>query len=395
MKVYNENFFDDLHNVYMEWELIGDGKIIKQGKEESLHVTPGDTTVIDLNYSVPQSAYKEVFLNIYYKNKEAQGLLPADWEIAKDQLTLYSHWNNELKPTEADNLHTHLDNNFITVNNKNVQFNFSRADGLLHEYSIDGNNLIKEGYSLKPNFWRAPTDNDFGAGLQKILINWKRSSYNYTLLGFSIDSSNRKNIKLSMQYSLPDVYAMLNIKYELTGNGEIKVTESMIADSTRKVPMLFKFGMQMMMPKDFDQMEWYGRGPSENYQDRKDAAFMGLYKMDVHDQFHPYLRPQETGNKTDVRWVRLTNEKGTGVLITGDTVLNIAARHFLDEYLDDGLEKHNSHFGELKERDITVLNIDLQQTGVGGINSWGTWPLEKYRMNYQNYSYSFLIKPVK
>ena len=198
-----------------------------------------------------------------------------------------------------------------------------------------------------------------------------------------------------MHYSLPDVYAYLDINYELNGDGMIKVTESLHADSSKQEPMMFKFGMQMMVPKNYDQMEWYGRGPSENYWDRKDAAFVGLYKMSVRAQFHPYLRPQETGNKTDVRWVKLTDKNGKGLLISGDTVLNISARHFLDKDLDDGLEKHNSHAGELKERNMTVLNIDLQQTGVGGINSWGTWPLNQYRMNYQDYRYSFVIKPVQ
>ena len=198
-----------------------------------------------------------------------------------------------------------------------------------------------------------------------------------------------------MHYSLPDVYAYLDIKYQLNGDGIIKVTESMHADSSKEEPMLFKFGMQMMLPKEYNQMQWYGRGPSENYWDRKDDAFVGLYTMNVHDQFHDYVRPQESGNKTDVRWVKLTNGNGTGLLISGDTVLNIAARHYLDEDLDEGLEKRNRHFGELKERDLTTLNIDLEQTGVGGINSWGSWPLKQYRLNYKNYSYSFTITPVK
>jgi beta-galactosidase len=288
-----------------------------------------------------------------------------------------------------------LTDSSIIIKNNKVKFIFNRKDGLLHGYVINNNNFIKEGYSLKPNFWRPPTDNDFGAGLQEKLINWKRASHHYSLLGFTIDSSNNKNIKLNTHYSLPDVYAYLDISYQMNGEGMIKVTESMRVDSTRKEPMMFKFGMQMMVPKTYNQMEWYGRGPSENYWDRKDDAFVGLYKMSVGDQFHPYLRPQETGNKTDVRYVKLTDKNGKGLMITGDTVLNISARHFLDKDLDDGLAKHNHHFGELKERNLTTINIDLQQTGVGGINSWGTWPLKQYRLNYNNYSYSFIIKPLK
>lgn len=395
IKVYNENFFKDLSGVYLEWELVADGNVIQKGKYESLNTTPQDSSLIDLKYKLPRIGYKEIFLNVYYRTKQAEGLIPANWQIAKDQLILYSHLDNVLTLPESGNLHARISDSFITVGNNRVQYVFSHNNGLLNQYIVDGNNFIKEGYDLKPNFWRAPTDNDFGAGLQEKLQNWKRASHNYVLLGFNMDTTNNKDIKLSMHYSLPDVYAMLDINYELNGDGIIKVKESMHVDSSKQEPMMFKFGMQMMLPKEYNQMEWYGRGPSENYWDRKDEAFVGLYKMNVHDQFHAYLRPQETGNKTDVRWVKLTDENGKGLLISGDTVLNIAARHFLDEDLDDGLEKHNRHFGELRERDMTVLNIDLEQTGVGGINSWGTWPLKQYRLEYKDYSYSFIIKPIK
>jgi beta-galactosidase len=396
IKIYNENFFKNLEDVYLDWELTGDGKIIEKGKVESLNVPAHEAAVIDLPYKLPDSKkYKEAFLNVYFKTRSAEGLVPANCEIAKDQLVLYSHLNQTQSISESSKLHVSITDTFIRVNNDKTKFEFNRHDGLLHQYIANGTNFLKAGYELKPNFWRPPTDNDFGADLQKKLINWKRASHNYTLLDFNIDSSDNKNIRLKMHYSLPDVYAYLDINYELNGDGMIKVTESLHADSSKQEPMMFKFGMQMMLPKKYDQMEWYGRGPSENYWDRKDAAFVGLYKMSVRDQFHPYLRPQETGNKTDVRWVKLTDKNGKGLLITGDTVLNISPRHFLDKDLDDGLEKHNSHAGELKERNMTVLNIDLQQTGVGGINSWGAWPLKQYRLNYQDYRYSFVIKPVQ
>ncbi|MEP7230510.1 MAG: glycoside hydrolase family 2 TIM barrel-domain containing protein [Ginsengibacter sp.] len=395
IKVYNENFFKDLSDVYLDWELIADGAIIQKGKYESLNIAAQDSGIVDLHYPLPKVGYKEIFLNVYYKTKNGEGMVPANWEIAKDQLTLYSHYSNELAMPPLTDLQVSLTDSFINVSNSSVAFSFKREDGLLHKYAIDGTNFLEDGYFLKPNFWRPPTDNDYGAGLQKKLLDWKRASHNCAVLGFDLDDSDKKKIKLNMHYSLPDVYAMLDINYEMNGDGIIKVTESMHADTSKKVPMMFKFGMQMMMPKSFGQMEWYGRGPSENYTDCKDAALIGLYSMSVHDQFHAYVRPQETANKTDVRWVKLTNANGKGLLISGDTVLNISARHFLDEDLDEGLEKHNAHSGELTERNMTVLNIDLNQTGLGGINSWGTWPLEKYRMNYKDYKYSFMIMPIK
>src|SRR5665213_3173507 len=396
IKVYNDNFFKTLDDVYMDWELVADGKVIQKGKYENLHIAPHDTALVDLHYKLPRMGYKEIFLNVYYKNKKIEGILPADWEVAKDQLALYSHLDeNKIKLTESVALRVQVADSVININNSDVKFAFSRRDGLLHQYIVGGRNFIKEGYNLKPNFWRPPTDNDFGADLQKTLINWKRATHNFVLLGLNIDSSEPKAIKLNMHYSLPDVYAYLDIDYQLNGEGGIKVSESLHADSSQKEPMMFKFGMQMMLPKEYSQMEWYGRGPSENYWDRKDAAFVGVYNQTVDEQFHPYVRPQETANKTDVRWVKLTNADGTGLEIMGDTVLNISARHFLDEDLDEGLEKHNHHSGELKQRDFTTLNIDLEQTGLGGINSWGTLPLKQYRMEYKDYSYSFIIKPVE
>lgn len=395
IKVYNENFFRSLDDVYMEWALVVDGKIIQKGRFDRLKVLPQETATIDLGYKMPPGGFKEVFLNVYYKIKKEEGMLPADWLIAKDQLLVYSKPADKLSLSESVNLRVQLTDSVIKVGNNKVQFSFSRNDGLLHQYVVNGNHFIKDGFSLKPNFWRPPTDNDFGADLQKKLINWKRASQDFVMLDFDIDSSNSKNIRLKMHYSLPDVYATLDINYELNGAGEIRVTESLQTDNNKKVPMMFKFGMQMMLPKKYDQMEWYGRGPSENYWDRKDDAFVGLYKMSVKDQFYPYIRPQESANKTDVRWVKLTDKKGTGLWIGGDTVLNISARHYLDEDLDDGIQKHNRHAAELRERDLTTLSIDLQQTGVGGINSWGSLPLNKYRLDYKNYSYSFIIKPVQ
>ena len=143
------------------------------------------------------SGYKEIFLNVYYKTKKEEGLIPADWEIAKDQLTLYSHLDNNIKVPEGNDLRVHITDSALNFENDKVQYSFSRNDGLLHQYEVGGKEFIKEGYDLKPNFWRPPTDNDYGADLQKKLINWKRASHTYTLLGFDIDSSNSKIIKLN------------------------------------------------------------------------------------------------------------------------------------------------------------------------------------------------------
>ncbi|MCL6523174.1 MAG: DUF4981 domain-containing protein [Thermoflavifilum sp.] len=392
--VFNENFFTDLSNVYLNWQLIEDGQIIDSGLINEIHAGPQDTAHVHIPFHLPANNKHEYFLNCFYKTKHANGLIPANWEIAKDQLHIQGHWINDRYIQPERELHVQLTPQDIILKNDRVKLVFHRKDGFLHEYLVNGHSLLLKGYSLHPNFWRPPTDNDMGANLQVQLIDWKRASHNQVLLDMEIDSSNLHLVQLHMKYSLPDVYATLTLNYLINGDGVIHVQQIMHVDTSKKLPMMFKYGMQMVLPASYYQMQWYGRGPSENYWDRKDAAFVGLYNSTVSEQFHPYVRPQETGNKSDVRWVKFIDHTGNGLMITSDTVLNIEARHFLDEDLDEGLEKHNTHAGELKPRNMTVLSIDLQQTGVGGVNSWGAWPLPQYRLEYGDYQYSFFLIPI-
>lgn len=392
--IFNENFFTDLSGVYMDWQLVADGKIIDSGRINTLVAKPHDSIRVHIPYHIPDAGYHELFLNCYYKTKQNADLIPADWELAKDQLKIMGNWPSQVQVSPSGNLHVQITPDEIILHNSHIRIAFNRRDGFLHQYEVNGVNFLLSPFALRPNFWRPPTDNDMGAGLQVKLINWKRASHNQVLLHTEMDTSQSGLVKLQMQYALPDVYARLHLNYVINGEGVISVQQDFYADTLRNVPMMFKYGMQMVLPEQFHLMQWYGRGPDENYWDRKDAAFVGLYTLPVSAQFHPYIRPQETANKTDVRWVQLTDDNGNGIWIAGDTVLNVTARHFLDEDLDEGLEKHNHHAGELKPRQMTVFSIDLQQTGVGGIDSWGAWPLPQYRLNYQNYHYQFIIKPI-
>lgn len=395
IRIYNENFFKDLGNIYLDWELVADGKVIQKGKVDQLHIQPREKEELTIHYKLPRRAYHDVFLNIYYKTKVEKYLVPADWIVAKDQITVIHRERPSLQLQKASKVAVHDNDSVITVRGENFRMVFDHKDGLLKHYEIKGEDFIKAGYGLRPNFWRAPTDNDMGAGFQKLLINWKRSSNDRFLLNYHVDHSDSGSVKLTMEYALPYVYATLLISYEVNGKGAMIVSESMRADTSRKVAMLPRFGMQMMLPKSLDRMEWYGRGPHENYWDRKDAEFVGIYTSTVDKQYHKdYVRPQESGNKSDIRWLKLTDSSGIGLRITSDTLFNINALPYLNKDLDEGLEKHNHHSGELVPRNMTVLNIDLQQMGLGGINSWGTWPLEQYRLPYKNYSYRFKIEPI-
>lgn len=396
IQIYNENFFKDLSNVYMLWEVVADGKVIQEGRIDDLSVGPQEKVEKTIRYRLPRKAYRDVFLNVYYKTKSAVNLVPEDWMVAKDQIVVIKHRNIDLQLQQAGNVQVDSSAGVITVSGADFAIQFNHQSGFMQSYKVDGLEMIKPGYSLNPDFWRAPTDNDMGAGFPERLINWKRASYGGCyLLDYSIDQRNPQEVALTMHYDLPDVYAALTLSYKINGRGVVVVSESMRADTSKKVQMLPKFGMQLVLPEGFDRLKWYGRGPGESYQDRKDAAFVGIYSGSVTEQFHPYVRPQETGNKTDVRWLLLTNEQGAGLRISSDTLLSMNALHYLTKDLDDGLRKNNRHSGQLKPRALTALDIDLQQMGLGGINSWGTWPLKQYRLPYEDYSYQFKIEPVR
>jgi len=324
-------------------------------------------------------------------------LLRADWEIAKDQILIKSSQpgNKMTSGSQTGTLQLKSNPDNITLSGNGISIQFDRKDGLIHHYIINGTDFMEKGFALKPNFWRPPTDNDFGAGLQQKLQNWKRASYEYELTSL-LSENEGKTTKITATYNLPYVNAVLNIVYRVADSGQIDVTQTMKhQELTAKIPMLPKFGMQLVLPESYEQVNWYGRGPGENYQDRKESTFIGLYQSTVKDQVHPYVRPQESGNKSDVRWFTLTSSNGTGLKFSSGASLNFTARPFLDGDLDDGIAKKQSHSGSLKPRPYTVLSIDLQQMGLGCIDSWGALPMEAYRLNYQDYNYQFTITPVK
>lgn len=245
---------------------------------------------------------------------------------------------------------------------------------------------------MRPNFWRAPNDNDFGANFQVNLKAWKDATENPTLVNWTFSSTKNNTILVKATYSLASVSSTLELNYEFNGNGELVVKEVLNIDKTKEQPILPRFGMEVIVPRDFSNMTYYGKGPHENYIDRNYSSKVGLYTQTVSEQYYPYIRPQETGNKTDIRFLELTGDK-LKLTVTSDELLAITALHFLNEDLDDGLQKDQRHAAELKERDLTSLKIDYKQMGVGGIDSWQAWPMEKYLLRGKNYQYQFKITP--
>ena len=401
IKVYNENFFRDLSAYYMEWQLLANGEVMQTGVVQDLNVAPQQTATLKLNLNTEKVCpCKELLLNVTYKLKAAETLMPAGSTVAYDQLTIrpYTAKALELKNQKASNLDIVVpvikdnDHNYLIVEGENFIIEFNKHNGYLSRYEADGMQLLNPGAQLTPNFWRAPTDNDYGAGLQHRYAVWKNPGLKLTSLKQSIE--NEQAI-VQAEYEMKAVKGKLFLTYVINNEGAVKVTQKMEAGKEEKVSDMFRFGMQMQMPENFNEVEYYGRGPVENYADRNHSTLIGKYLQTVAEQFYPYIRPQETGTKTDLRWWRVLNISGNGLQFVGDAPFSASALNYSIESLDDGVQKDQRHSPEVAKAPFTNLCIDKVQMGLGCVNSWGTLPLEKYRVPYQDYEFSFILTPVR
>ena len=401
IKVYNENFSRDLSAYYMEWQLLANGEVMQTGVVQDLNVAPQQTATLKLNLNTEKICpCKELLLNVTYKLKAAETLMPAGSTVAYDQLTIrpYTAKALELKNQKASNLDIVVpvikdnDHNYLIVEGENFIIEFNKHNGYLSRYEADGMQLLNPGAQLTPNFWRAPTDNDYGAGLQHRYAVWKNPGLKLTSLKQSIE--NEQAI-VQAEYEMKAVKGKLFLTYVINNEGAVKVTQKMEAGKEEKVSDMFRFGMQMQMPENFNEVEYYGRGPVENYADRNHSTLIGKYRQTVAEQFYPYIRPQETGTKTDLRWWRVLNISGNGLQFVGDAPFSASALNYSIESLDDGVQKDQRHSPEVAKAPFTNLCIDKVQMGLGCVNSWGTLPLEKYRVPYQDYEFSFILTPVR
>ena len=401
IKVYNENFFRDLSAYYMEWQLLANGEVMQTGVVQDLNVAPQQTATLKLNLNTEKICpCKELLLNVTYKLKAAETLMPAGSTVAYDQLTIrpYTAKALELKNQKASNLDIVVpvikdnDHNYLIVEGENFIIEFNKHNGYLSRYEADGMQLLNPGAQLTPNFWRAPTDNEYGAGLQHRYAVWKNPGLKLTSLKQSIE--NEQAI-VQAEYEMKAVKGKLFLTYVINNEGAVKVTQKMEAGKEEKVSDMFRFGMQMQMPENFNEVEYYGRGPVENYADRNHSTLIGKYRQTVAEQFYPYIRPQETGTKTDLRWWRVLNISGNGLQFVGDAPFSASALNYSIESLDDGVQKDQRHSPEVAKAPFTNLCIDKVQMGLGCVNSWGTLPLEKYRVPYQDYEFSFILTPVR
>lgn len=398
MKVYNENFFRDLSDVTLDWVLLNNGVPVRDGSIDKINVAPGATAEITIPYGEINDK-GEWILNVFYNLKNADGLLPAGHTLAKEQFILNKATTADMdiatpsQPNVDTPTPTIVDNHafFLCVKGQNFNIEFDRHSGYMSKYEVNGTEMLTEGGLLTPNFWRAPTDNDYGANLQNKYAAWK----NPVIKLESLKSEMENGLAVvTAQYSMPDVKSSLTLTYAINGEGAVKVTEALTADKNAEVSGMFRFGMQMQMPESFSSIEYYGRGPIENYSDRNHSTLLGIYNQKVADQFYPYIRPQETGTKTDIRYWKQLNNAGNGLEFIAENPFSASSLNYSIESLDGGKNKANTHSPEIRKVDYTNVLIDKAQMGLGCVNSWGALPLKEYLLPYGDYSFTFVMKPV-
>ena len=398
ISIFNEYFFRDLSAYYLEWELLKGGKVMRSGRVEDLNVAPQQSIQIKLPIGKTCQC-TEWLLNVSYKLKNTEGLLDAGHTVSKQQLVVnpYKNPSMELKNRSMSNLDilepTLVENDmrYLIVNGERFRIEFDKMNGYLSKYQVNGLDLMKEGSYLKPNFWRAPIDNDFGARLNWRYAIWKNPTIK--LVSLQQRTEGQQAI-IEAEYEMKEASAKLNLTYIINNEGAIKVTQKMTSDKNAKVPNLFRFGMQMQMPKSFDKVEYYGRGPVENYIDRKANADLGIYRQSVAEQFYPYIRPQETGTKSDIRWWKTLNMTGRGIQVIASKPFSASALHYTIESLDEGLYKKQGHSQEVEEADLTNFCFDLIQAGLGCEDSWGRIARPEYQVPYGDYEFTFILKPM-
>lgn len=400
--VRNEFFFRSLENIGMRWMIMNNGVPVSHGFIGDLNIYPQKTACIEIPYDEAK-VHGEGFLNIDFVLKESEPLLHKNHILAQNQLLIKEHKPSFIQkgidPEYAKSVKTKItdkkNETTASIVSNDVQLSFDKTTGLISEYKVDGVSILADGNTLKPNFWRAPTDNDMGAKLHQKFKAWKDPELN--LKSFNITNLKKeKLVKVETLYDMPAVSAQLAITYLLnTVNGILQVEENMTASDTAKVSDLFRFGMVMQLPYEMDKCFYYGRGPIENYSDRKECMRVGLYRQSADEQYFPYMRPQESGTKSDIRWWTQVSDANVGIAISADKPFYASALHFDTEELDDGDDKEQRHSYELKKANHTNLFLDAEHSGVAGENSWGAWPLPKYRIHYGNKAFSFTITPLK
>ena len=404
--VYNENFFKNIDDLNLTATLFANGvKLTTVAIPDTKGIAPQATKLVKsealksaIEKAEAEHATEEITINFAFASDGSQPLVDKGQVMARQQIVLngYEFDKVDAPANTGSKIEVEETNSYVKVSAERMSVTIGKKTGMIDYLDVDGEPMLKFRESMTPEFWRAPTDNDYGASLQKKMRVWKNPQMNLK----SFDKSESKDsVVLTANFEMPEVKAELMLRYRINTAGEVAVTEKMTTDKEAKVADLFRYGMQLQMPASFSKLEYYGRGPEENYIDRHSSSFIGKYEANVKDEYYPYVRPQESGNHTDIRYFSIFNPTtGKGITFEGYAPMECSAIPYLVEDLDAGIEKEHAwgqHSGDLVEKGLVQLHIQQCQFGLGCIDSWGASPMEKYRMHYQDRCFSFVIKAKK
>lgn len=404
--VYNEFFFKNIDDLNLTATLFANGvKLTTVAIPDTKGIAPQATKLVKsealksaIEKAEAEHPTEEITINFAFASDGSQPLVDKGQVMARQQIVLngYEFDKVDAPANTGSKIEVEETNSYVKVSAERMSVTIGKKTGMIDYLDVDGEPMLKFRESMTPEFWRAPTDNDYGASLQKKMRVWKNPKMNLK----SFDKSESKDsIVLTAIFEMPEVKAELMLRYRINAAGEVAVTEKMTTDKEAKVADLFRYGMQLQMPASFSKLEYYGRGPEENYIDRHSSSFIGKYEANVKDEYYPYVRPQESGNHTDIRYFSIFNPTtGKGITFEGYAPMECSAIPYLVEDLDAGIEKEHAwgqHSGDLVEKGLVQLHIQQRQFGLGCIDSWGSSPMEKYRMHYQDRCFSFVIKAKK
>jgi beta-galactosidase len=394
IRLINRTDFTHLNEYTLHWFIKADGKIIVSGNEAIPAIAPQATGEMELKIpSFTRQPGTEYFLTLEARTNTATALLPAGYAAAWEQFKLPGDIAAiKVEKKNAEPLQQQQANGMLSIGNKDFTVSFNQQSGWLSQYKFAGQEMLKD--ALLPHFWRAPTDTDIGNSMQIRCAIWQQPLEGARLDSFNVVKLDEYHTRLRTLHYLPLIDAFYKVEYNIRSNGDVQVIVSMKAGNG-SLPEMPRFGMRVLLNPEFNKVSWFGRGPFDNYDDRKTAAGIDLYSMPGDSLFHPYPRAQESGYRTDVRWMGMQNRTGTGLMAIGSPTISTGVLHFDMKKLEfDRHAKENNHGGSMHNDPLIWWNIDYKQMGVGGDNSWGARTHAEYMLPYMDYSYTFTLRPI-
>ncbi|WP_179007128.1 glycoside hydrolase family 2 TIM barrel-domain containing protein [Winogradskyella forsetii] len=382
IEIQNRYDFTNLNTLDFSWQLLENGIEVASGNLPKLNVAPYQSTKQRIDLPQLSNSHSDYHLNIYAKAATTSDLIPKGHILAYEQIELQKGTFLTKSTSSDKNIKVSKTDTSLTASNPNFKIEFDTKTGVLKTIDYGNGNILKEG--ITPNFWRAPTDNDYGFKMPKRLGLWKKATQTQELIAFN-ESLKNNDVIVNVNYNLPDAqYAKVALSYKISSDGAIAI-ETKLKDVNSALPTLPRFGTNFIINDEFNTVKWFGRGPHENYQDRNTAALVGQYQSEVANLYVPYIRPQENGYKTDTRWAMFLNDKGKGIKITAPNHFSFSAHHQFNDDFDAGKTKQQRHTTDIKKREFVNINIDMAQMGVGGDNSWGAMPHKNTAFRLKSY----------